>query len=146
MLVLIMIFWFAFFDRDIDSNEETIVLINSNDERIEMTVLIAESASQQKLGLMNHESLCKYCGMLFVYEEDVHHGFWMKNTKIALSIAFISKDGIIMEVQNMEPETTNTHKPEEPYRYALEVNQGFFQEESITPGDLVSIPARLRYN
>ncbi|MFW6304339.1 MAG: DUF192 domain-containing protein [Candidatus Saliniplasma sp.] len=144
ILTLILVIWFVFYgvEEEVDFEQDTIILKNSDDEQIEMTVLIAEDEEQHKQGLMNRDSLCSHCGMLFVYEDDVHHGFWMKDTQIPLSIGFISKEGVIMEIQHMEPETTDTHKPKEPYRYALEVNQGFFQENGIDVGDIVSIPER----
>ncbi|MFP3871588.1 MAG: DUF192 domain-containing protein [Candidatus Aenigmatarchaeota archaeon] len=147
LIISILVVWFLFgntSDEDVEFEEDEIILINSSDEEIEMTVMIAEDEEERKQGLMNQDSLCKYCGMLFVYEEDVRHGFWMKDTQIPLSIAFISEDGTIMEIQQMEPETTDIHRPEETYRYALEVNQGFFQENGIGVGEVVSIPDAYR--
>lgn len=144
IIVLILVIWFVFrtTQNTADFEKETIILINSDEERIEMTALIAEDRDQQMQGLMDHESLCEYCGMLFIYEENVHNSFWMKDTQIPLSIAFISEEGTIMEIQQMEPETTDSHKPEEPYRYALEVNQGFFRENQIVVGNEISLPER----
>lgn len=125
---------------EIDFKQDKVIITNSLGEEIEIDVLIAEKPEERKQGLMNRESLCWDCGMLFVYEEDVEQGFWMKDTLIPLSIAFVAENGTILEIHQMEPETTNIHKPEQSYRYALEVNQGFFEEEEIGAGDSVSIP------
>ncbi len=142
VIAIIIVGWFAYssFNDSENLEKETIVLTNSTGEQIKVKAEIADEKDEQEEGLMNRESLCENCGMLFVYEKNVSHGFWMKNTEIPLSIAFISENGTIMEIQQMEPETTDTHKPEEPYRYALEVNQGFFEENGIDAGDEVSIP------
>lgn len=117
-------------------------ILNSEGENVTVQAEIADTDEERKIGLMNRDSLCENCGMLFVYEENVTHGFWMKDTTIPLSIAFISEDGTIMDIQQMEPETRDTHKPEDPYRYALEVNQGFFQERNIEVGAVVDIPEK----
>ncbi len=142
IIVLILIISFAFKNTrdDIHFEEEIIFITNSNGDEIEMNVLVAEDSEQNEKGLMGRETLCDYCGMLFVFEEDVEGGFWMKDTYIPLSIAFISESGMIMEIRDMEPETTEVHKPEEPYRFALEVNQGFFEDNDIVVGDNVVIP------
>ncbi|MEF8874046.1 MAG: DUF192 domain-containing protein [Candidatus Thermoplasmatota archaeon] len=142
IVVSILVIWLVFYNtnEEADFEGEKIVVTNSAGEEIELSVEIADTDEEQRQGLMEHDSLCEHCGMLFVYEEDVHYGFWMKDTQIPLSIAFISENGTIMEIQQMEPETTETHRPEEPYRYALEVNQGFFQENQVNVGDEVSIP------
>ena len=142
LLILVSVTWFVLSDRDVDFREDEVILIDSDGEEIEITVEIAETSKEKQQGLMGRESLCDNCGMLFVFEEDVEQGFWMKDTYIPLSIAFISEKGTIIEIQHMEPETTDTHKPDEPYRYALEVNQGFFEDNDIVVGDTVVIPEK----
>ncbi|MEF8833189.1 MAG: DUF192 domain-containing protein [Candidatus Thermoplasmatota archaeon] len=144
IIVSIILIWYVsdHLSDSTDFGEETIAVINSEGEKIELSVEIAETQEEQEQGLMNRDSLCENCGMLFVYEEDVQYSFWMKDTQIPLSIAFISENGTIMEIQQMEPETTDPHEPEEPYRYALEVNQGFFEENHVNAGDVISIPDR----
>lgn len=143
IVIVIIGIWLVFGNAfDGDSEEDTIVITNSDGEEFELYVEIADEPDERVEGLMNRETLCEDCGMLFVYSHDVHGSFWMKNTKIPLSIAFISEDGDIMEIQQMEPETTEKHTPEEEYRYALEVNQGYFEERGIDAGDEVDIPER----
>ncbi len=92
---------------------------------------------------MNRDNLCENCGMLFVYDKNVTKGFWMIDTTIPLSIAFISENGTIIDIQQMEPETSTSHSPGKPYRYALEVNQGFYQDRTIEVSDVVEIPENI---
>jgi uncharacterized membrane protein (UPF0127 family) len=79
-------------------------------------------------------------GMLFVYERQDWLSFWMKNTPLPLSIAFIDKDGKIVDIQDMESFSLDTHTSAYPARYALEMNRGWFAKEGIKAGDLVKIP------
>ncbi|MFP4051284.1 MAG: DUF192 domain-containing protein [Thermoplasmata archaeon] len=127
-----------------DIKEANIMIKNSDGEEYELTVEIADDDEERSKGLMNRDSLCENCGMLFVYEEDVYNSFWMKDTKIPLSIAFIAENGTINEIQQMEPHTTDSHLPEDVYRYALEVNQGYFEENNIDAGDTVEIPEKIK--
>ncbi len=78
--------------------------------------------------------------MLFVFAEDTQTGFWMKDTSIPLSIAFLAEDGTILDIQEMEPFSTEVHRPPGPYRYALEVNRGWFQRRGFQPGGRVEVP------
>lgn len=144
--LLILGIWLVQADGDGNENlkKANIVITNSEGEEYELNVEIADDKEERKEGLMDRESLCEDCGMLFVYEEDVHKGFWMKDTYISLSIAFISEDGTINEIQYMQPRTLETHKPNKPYRYALEVNQGYFSERNIKAGDTVDIPEKIQ--
>jgi uncharacterized membrane protein (UPF0127 family) len=76
-------------------------------------------------------------GMLFVFEEKAIHCFWMRNTKLPLSIAFLDDDGKIVNISDMEPETQNNHCPRSSVRYALEMNQKWFAQRAIGPGTVV---------
>ncbi len=118
----------------------TIVVIGGEGEGVELTVELARTAGERSRGLMFREELAEDGGMLFVYVEDTEAGFWMKDTLIPLSIAFIAADGTILGVQDMEPLSEELHRPPEPYRYALEVNQGWFREHGLGRGDRVKIP------
>lgn len=119
----------------------TLTVSGGDGVRQELSVELARSAAERARGLMFREELAEDSGMLFVYEQDTETGFWMKDTPIPLSIAFISAEGTILDVQEMEPFSTDLHKPPAPYRYALEVNQGWFQEGGFAEGDRVEIPA-----
>lgn len=86
---------------------------------------------------MGRENLDENRGMLFVYERDAKKSFWMKNTTIPLSIAYIAADGTIREIYDMEPLSTRTVDSRYSVRYALEVNQGAFERHGIKAGDKV---------
>ncbi len=76
-------------------------------------------------------------GMIFDFKETVTFGFQMRDTLIPLSIAFISEEYILVDIQDMEPLSTNPYPPAGPYRYAIEVNQGYFEEHKIVVGDRI---------
>jgi len=121
-----------------------ITLTGSAGKRAELTVELARSAAERGRGLMFRESLAEERGMLFVFAQETKAGFWMKNTKTPLSIAFIDGEGTILEIQDMEALSEDLHRPAEPYRYALEVNQGWFERRGLGLGDRVEIPADVR--
>lgn len=104
---------------------------------IEIQVEIADDADERQRGLMYRESLEENQGMLFVYPEQRTLGFWMKNTLIPLDIAYIDREGRIVDIQQMEPQTTETHDSAAPAMYALEMNQGWFEANGIRVGDLI---------
>lgn len=95
---------------------------------------IANSEETRRTGLMFRESMKATEGMLFVFEAPDQQCFWMKNTLIPLSVAFISDDGVIGNIADMAPQTLDPHCSKGAVRYVLEMNQGWFQERGITPG------------
>ena len=105
----------------------------------------AETSCELQQGLMNVKKISND-GMLFVFEEESIKTFWMKNTLIPLSIAFIDQSGVIIDIQDMEVEqTTNEsemkrYQSKSPAKYALEVNIGFFKDKNIKVGDQFIIP------
>ncbi len=125
-----------------DSGLATVTVVSSDDEgaRAELSVEVPGTPEEFSRGLMFRESLPEDRGMLFVFGKDTQTGFWMKDTSIALSIAFIEEDGTILDIQDMAPLSTEAHGPPGPYRYALEVNQGWFDRHDFGPGDRVDIP------
>ncbi len=118
----------------------TIVVIGGEGEGVELTVELARTAGERRRGLMFREELPVDGGMLFIFSGDTEAGFWMKDTLIPLSIAFIAEDGAILDVQDMEALSEERHRPPAPYRYALEVNQGWLREHGFEMGDRVEIP------
>ena len=102
-----------------------------------LIVEIADTAEKRQTGLMYRKSLGEDEGMLFIFPEEDFHSFWMKNTLIALSIAFIKEDGTIVQIEDMEPQTETAHPSKFPVKYALEVNKGWFKEHNITTGDKI---------
>jgi uncharacterized membrane protein (UPF0127 family) len=98
---------------------------------------LAVTQDQRSLGLMNRFSLQPDRGMLFVFERPEPLAFWMKNTYIPLSIAFIGADGRIVNIEDMNPQTEDSHWSKGPALYALEMKKGWFQERAIGPGAVV---------
>lgn len=101
---------------------------------------LAVTPAQQRQGLMYRESLAANAGMLFVYNESAQRSFWMMNTLIPLDIAYISKEGSINEVLTMQPCRRRmgfrcpSYSSSEPFRYALEMNAGWFEYSNINAG------------
>jgi len=98
---------------------------------------LADTPKAREVGLMNRTSMPTNSGMLFVFEQKAGHCFWMNNTKIPLSIAFVADDGKIVNIEEMQAETTNNHCPKAAVRYALEMNKQWFSERVIVPGTVV---------
>ncbi|HJN91236.1 MAG TPA: DUF192 domain-containing protein [Dehalococcoidia bacterium] len=107
-----------------------------------LDVELADTSSRRWRGLMFRQELAASAGMLFLFASDTQGGFWMQNTFVPLSIAFIDPDGLIVDILDMEPLTTTTHTPSAPYRWALETNQGWFDDGGVGVGDRVSLTGR----
>ena len=101
-------------------------------------VEISNTEKKRAAGLMFRDKLAENRGMLFIFEQERPLMFWMKNTTIPLSIAFINSKGLIVDIQDMKPMTSDGYVSRFPGIYALEVNQGWFKKHSIRIGDTVS--------
>jgi uncharacterized membrane protein (UPF0127 family) len=102
---------------------------------------VARTDGQRQRGLMFRKEVKDGEGMLFVFERDQILSFWMKNTFVPLSIAYISRDGVILEIRDLEPENLRPVVSSRSCRYALEVPRGWFNRAGLGPGDrLVSFP------
>lgn len=95
---------------------------------------VAANDADREQGLMYRTKLAPNEGMLFVFDENAVHCFWMKNTLIPLSIAFMRADGTITDIDEMQAETTNNHCPRNNGVYALEMSKGWFAAKGIKPG------------
>ena len=96
---------------------------------------IAATRAARETGLMNRATLGADSGMLFVFPSDQQAAFWMKDTAVPLSIAFMDAAQRVLDVQEMAPfDTVNLHRPALPYRYALEANKGWFAAHSVAAG------------
>lgn len=102
-----------------------------------LTTEMATTNQQRATGLMHRESMGEYEAMLFVYDQEATRCFWMQNTLIPLTLAYLAPDGTILQLIDMEPETTDSHCSGEPVRYALEVNQSWFERHDLGVGDRV---------
>ena len=95
---------------------------------------VATTPLQTQTGLMFRREMAPHAGMLFVFDSAQPRCFWMKNTLLPLSIAFIADDGRIVNLADKQPETENSHCSAEAVRYALEMNQGWFAKRGIKAG------------
>ena len=106
----------------------------------DLSVEVARTDGEREHGLMGRTRLGAAEGMLFVFDRDEHLEFWMKDTPLPLSIAFISEEGKILEIRDMQPFDLRTIRSRFYARFALEMNQGAFQKLGISPGDMVTFP------
>jgi uncharacterized membrane protein (UPF0127 family) len=98
---------------------------------------LARTPEERSRGLMFRKKLPDGEGMLFIFERDEPLSFWMKNTLIPLSIAFIASNGRIIEIQDMRPHDLSSVKSSRSVRYALEAPQGWFDRAGVRPGDML---------
>lgn len=104
-----------------------------------MNAETAATPDQRQSGLMYRRDLPLDAGMVFIWSDDTGDGFWMKNTYIPLSVAFVDSSGTIIGIQDMAPLTEDLHFSPHPYRYAIEANQGYFASRHISAGGRVEI-------
>ena len=108
-----------------------------------LRVEVAENDAQRSRGLMHREKMPRDQGMLFIFEEPAYQAMWMKNTLIPLSVAFVDREGVILNIRDMQPQTLDTHMSAGPALYAIETNKGWFAERGIKEGVKVSgLPRR----
>jgi uncharacterized protein len=124
------------------SDLPTVTIDASGGDEVEVRVEIADEPSEQAKGLMYRTALAENRGMLFVFRKEERLSFWMKNTLIPLSVAFMDSEGRIVDIQDMKPldDDPPSYVSAEPARYALEVNQGFFEERGVEVGDRAELP------
>lgn len=99
---------------------------------------VAATPTSRARGLMYRKALPANHGMLFIFDHVGEQCFWMKNTLIPLSIAFLDERGVIMNIMDMQPHSEDNHCSAHPVRYALEMNQGWFASKNIRPGFKIS--------
>ena len=95
---------------------------------------VAATPDQRSVGLMHRAEMPQSEGMLFAFEQATQQCFWMKNTLLPLTAAFIADDGTIVNLADMKPQTTDAHCSEQPVRWVLEMNQGWFAKRGIKAG------------
>jgi uncharacterized membrane protein (UPF0127 family) len=124
------------------SDLRTVTIDASGGEEVEVRVEIADTDAERQRGLMGRTALPEDQGMLFVFGGEQELSFWMRNTLIPLSIAFMDSEGRIVDIQDMKPldDDPPHYVSAEPSRYALEVNRGFFEERGIEVGDRAELP------
>lgn len=103
-----------------------------------MDIQVASTSEQQSTGLMHRKEMPQNEGMLFVFAASSKQCFWMKNTLLPLTAAFIADDGTIVNLEDMKPQTTDPHCSAKPVRYVLEMNQGWFAKKGLKAGSKLS--------
>jgi uncharacterized membrane protein (UPF0127 family) len=101
---------------------------------------VAATDEQRMTGLMHRQEMPQHEGMLFVFDFRSQQCFWMKNTLLPLSVAFIADDGTIVNIDEMQPQTLDSHCSAKPVRYVLEMNKGWFTKKGIQPGTKLGGP------
>jgi uncharacterized membrane protein (UPF0127 family) len=99
---------------------------------------VAATEPQRQQGLMFREKLGPNAGMVFLFGEPAQVCMWMKNTPLPLSVAFIDERGKILNIEEMQPQTLNSHCATGPATYALEMNKGWFAQKNIKPGTTIA--------
>jgi len=144
---LIFFFIFCFYAVSCSSQKLTVCDIPIEREGQAVAVVKAEIArthEERNKGLMYRKKLPDGRGMLFVYETDEIMSFWMKNTYVPLSIAYIASDGRIIEIKDMYPLDENSVISSRAARYALEVPQGWFSRAGVLSGDIANVEIALK--
>jgi len=107
----------------------------------QLQVQVAATPEQQATGLMFRTDMPAHEGMLFVFPTASQQCFWMKNTLIPLTAAFVADDGTIINLEDMQPQTTQSHCSSKPVRFVLEMNQGWFVKKGLKAGGkLAGVP------
>ena len=99
-----------------------------------LDVQVAQTPQERQIGLMFRKDMPQHEGMLFVFEQPATQCFWMRNTLLPLTAAFVTDDGTIVNLADMKPQTDDSHCSIKPVRYVLEMNQGWFAKRSIMAG------------
>jgi hypothetical protein len=115
------------------------VTFHSGNGDTTLRVEVARTPAERAKGLMNRASLPADQGMIFVWDKPTRTGFWMKDTDIPLSIAFISGDGVVVDLQDMQAQTEDIHQPARDFQYAVEANLGYFAAHGVKAGDKVDV-------
>jgi uncharacterized membrane protein (UPF0127 family) len=95
---------------------------------------VAQTTEQRSTGLMHRKEMPQHEGMLFVFERPTIQCFWMKDTLLPLSVAFIADDGTVVNLADMKPLALDSHCSDKPVRFVLEMNQGWFAKKGLKPG------------
>ena len=101
---------------------------------------VARTPQQRTIGLMFRKEMPQHEGMLFVFEQPSLQCFWMRNTLLPLTAAFVADDGTIVNLADMKPQTEDSHCSARPVRYVLEMNQGWFAKKGVKAGSKLSGP------
>jgi uncharacterized protein len=121
---------------------KAIAVLDTGERRVRINVEVADEPDEWRVGLMHRRSLGPNAGMIFVFPQPIRGGFWMKNTLIPLSIAFLDRRGRILRIMVMSPcraDPCPTYDPKVAYKGALEVNRGSFSRWGARRGDRIRL-------
>ena len=99
-----------------------------------LDVQLAQTPEQRQIGLMFRKDMPQHEGMLFVFEQPATQCFWMRNTLLPLTAAFLDDEGTIVNLADMKPQNDDSHCSAKPVRFVLEMNQGWFAKRNIKAG------------
>lgn len=119
--------------------KRNLTILKSDGTSVSVLAEIAEKQEDRNRGFMERKNIPQGTGMLFIFEYDQILNFWMKNTPTPLSIAYISKDGKIRDILDMQPFSLADITSSSYVRYALEVPQGWFSKNGVAVGDSLKI-------
>ncbi len=139
LLALTLILYSCSKPSNITNNKIHEIKINGKSIHIE----VVSTQKERMLGLMFREKLDKDHGMLFIFPQEQYLSFWMKNTKIPLSIAFINSNGEIAQIESMNPYSLIDHVSKEKGKYALEMEEGWFRKNGIKVGSKVNFSSEI---
>ena len=128
--------------NDVSGEGGAVLTIDTGESTVELQVEIADTTEEQQKGLMGRESLPEDAGMVFLHETPSGGGFWMKNTLIPLTVAFWDESNEILEMIDMEPceeDPCTVYTPAASWIGAVEVNQGYLEEQGVEVGDTVTL-------
>jgi uncharacterized membrane protein (UPF0127 family) len=123
-----------------DKPNPTLKIVTLVSGQTQVAVEVAATETERNRGLMFRKTLADGKGMLFVFDTDQRVSFWMKNTSLPLSLAYLASDGTILQVLDLAPFSEEPRPSERSIRYALEVPQGWFAKVGLKPGDRFEIP------
>src|SRR5574341_732746 len=138
--VLVCVFVYRCFEVACYGEPERNKLLPINLAGIELKIEFAVTPEAHILGLMYRDKLEDNGGMLFVFPKEEILSFWMKETRIPLSIAFIKANVQIVQIESMKPYSLDAHVSRETVKYALEMKDGWFKIHNVKEGDIVKIP------
>jgi uncharacterized membrane protein (UPF0127 family) len=135
LLVLSVLVFPPLAKKMIADQEKIKKVLELKDKKLEVEV--AATAEKRSAGLMFRKNLEKNSGMLFVFEKPAKPSFWMLNTEIPLSLAFLDEKGRILQFEDMQPKDLIPVSSKQQILYVLEVNKGWFEANNIVIGDIV---------
>jgi uncharacterized membrane protein (UPF0127 family) len=121
-----------------DTPQTTLPRIKLQAGMYQIDTQVAQTEAQRQIGLMFRQEMPQHEGMLFVFEQPATQCFWMKNTLLPLTAAFVADDGTIVNLVDMKPQTTDSHCSAKPVRFVLEMNQGWFAKKGFKAGSRLS--------